>query len=297
MVSAPGISRPPEDIWAQFGHGLNHKDSAGHPHGNAMGVFNAIDAARLREKQPLSGWSASLSKRLFDAACVLLSLPVTLPLFLLVGIAVRFTSRGPVLFKQQRMGRSGQSFTIYKFRTMPVRRSSAARPVITTSANQRFTAVGPFLRRWKLDELPQLFNVLRGDMSLVGPRPKVPSHQANHLNCRPGITGRATVVFAREEVTLANIPVAQLDTYYHGVVLPLKQILDDDYMATATFASDLKLLVHSVFRRWEDLKLSDILPPSAVVAPAARTSTMRVEVPHPSSVLLVSQKAAASPRD
>lgn len=232
MVSAPGISRPPEDIWAQFGHGLNHKDSAGHPHGNAMGVFNAIDAARLREKQPLSGWSASLSKRLFDAACVLLSLPVTLPLFLLVGIAVRFTSRGPVLFKQQRMGRSGQSFTIYKFRTMPVRRSSAARPVITTSANQRFTAVGPFLRRWKLDELPQLFNVLKGQMSLVGPRPALPEEVAQfdqELLARhdvlPGMTGLWQVE-GRED--------ASFESY---------QRLDLHYVENWSLAFDLSLLV------------------------------------------------------
>lgn len=297
MVSVPGISRPPEDTWTPLGSGLNPRVTAGHPYETASGIFSTIDAAAHRDKRPLSKWSASRSKRLFDIGCVLLTLPITFPLFLLTGFAVRLTSRGPALFKQQRMGRNGQAFTIYKFRTMPVRRSSAARPVVTTAINQRFTPVGPFLRRWKLDELPQLFNVLLGDMSLVGPRPKVPSHQSTHLNCRPGITGRATVVFAREEVTLANIPLAQLDTYYHGVVLPLKQIFDDDYMATATFRTDLKLLVHSVFRRWEDLNLRDLLPSNVPMPPQARNSAIRLDLPHHSSVLLSSHNAAASPRD
>ena len=256
-------------------------------------VCTAIDSAAQRGARPLSKWSASIAKRLFDIGCVVLSVPVTLPIFLVAGVAVRVSSRGPVLFRQERMGCQGKTFTIYKFRTMPVHRKSASRPVVTTAINQRFTPVGPFLRRWKLDELPQLFNVLRGDMSLVGPRPKVPSHQATGLHCRPGITGRATVVFAREEVTLANIPLAQLDTYYHGVVLPLKQILDDDYMAKATFASDLKLIAQSVFRRWEDLKLSDLLP-SVPVPAGTRSSVVRLDVPHHSTVLLPSQNAMAS---
>ena len=297
MVSTPGISRPPKEIWASFGPGLNPKIPAAQNNPTTLGIFSTIEAAAHRDKRPLSRWSASFSKRLFDIGCVLFSLPITLPLFLLTGLAARCTSRGPVLFKQQRMGRNGETFTIYKFRTMPVRRSSAERPIVTTAINQRFTPVGSFLRRWKLDESPQLFNVIRGDMSLVGPRPKVPTHQSAQLNCRPGITGRATIVFAREEVTLANIPLAQLDTYYHGVILPLKQILDDDYMATATFRSDLKLLVYSVVRRWEDLQLSDLLPPSMPLPPAPRNSSIRVDVPHHSSVLLSSQKAVASPRD
>lgn len=297
MVSIPGISTPPDEMWAPPESGAKLRGPLRQPHATASGIFTTIDAAAHRDKRPLSKWSASLSKRLFDIGCVLLSLPITFTLFLLTGLAVRLTSRGPALFKQQRMGQNGQTFTIYKFRTMPVRRNSAARPVVTTSINQRFTPVGPFLRRWKLDELPQLFNVILGDMSLVGPRPKVPSHQSTHLNCRPGITGRATVVFAREEVTLANIPIAQLDTYYHGVVLPLKQILDDDYMATATFRSDLKLLVHSVFRRWEDLKLSDLLPPSMPLPAVTRNAVMRVDIPHHTSVLMASQKSAALPRD
>jgi lipopolysaccharide/colanic/teichoic acid biosynthesis glycosyltransferase len=293
MVSHPNLRTLQDDLEAPLGLDVDTKEACAEGPRARFEVCAVIDSAKKRVARPLSNWSASTSKRLFDIGCVVFSLPLTLPILVLAGFAVRVTSRGPVLFRQQRMGCHGKTFTIYKFRTMPVRRRSSSRPVVTTAINQRFTPVGPFLRRWKLDELPQLFNVLRGDMSLVGPRPKVPSHQATGLNCRPGITGRATVVFAREEVTLANIPLAQLDTYYHGVVLPLKQILDDDYMAKATFASDMKLIAQSVFRRWEDLKLSDLLP-SIPMPAGARSSVVRLDMPHHSTVLLPSQNAMAS---
>ena len=190
--------------------------------------------------------------------CVAGSLPISLPMLLAIGIAVRVTSRGPVLFRQKRMGRNGKEFTIFKFRTMPVHDCSSDRPAVTTNGNQEFTSVGPFLRRFKLDELPNLFNVLRGDMSLVGPRPKLPQHQPRRLHCRPGITGRATVVFAREEEALTRIPVEVLEVFYQSVILPLKQKLDNEYMANATFASDFKLLVISVLRSWSDHELSAI---------------------------------------
>jgi hypothetical protein len=95
-------------------------------------------------------------------------------------------------------------------------------------------------------------------MSLVGPRPKLPKHQAVYFQCRPGLTGGATIVFAREEVTLSNVPSCHLEHYYHSVVLPAKQRLDDDYMTRATFASDLRLILKSVFRHWDDVALTDI---------------------------------------
>jgi lipopolysaccharide/colanic/teichoic acid biosynthesis glycosyltransferase len=221
-------------------------------------TVRSIDQGLIRFSSPLSRWSRSTSKRMFDLASVLLTLPLAVPAFLIVGFTVRITSRGPVLFRQQRMGRHGGIFTILKFRTMPHRCSAPDRPAVTTSSNQRFTPVGPFLRRWKLDELPQLINVLLGDMSLVGPRPKLPKHQSAYLHCRPGLTGGATIVFAREEVALASVPSCHLETYYHSVVLPAKQQLDDEYMAKASFVSDLKLILRSVFRHWDEVALSDM---------------------------------------
>jgi lipopolysaccharide/colanic/teichoic acid biosynthesis glycosyltransferase len=213
--------------------------------------------------KPLSPWSRSALKRFFDCACVLVALPVLVPLILAIGAAVRVTSSGPVMFRQKRVGRNGQPFTILKFRTMIHVTDRAHRPV-TTSDNQQFTPVGPFLRRWKLDELPQLANVLLGHMSLVGPRPKLPEHVILDPPCRPGVTGMATIVFACEEATLARVPKDHLDAYYYAVVLPAKRQLDIEYMARATFLSDLKLLVNSVLHRWDDTALESSLLAAAL---------------------------------
>ena len=208
--------------------------------------------------EPLSPWTASAAKRLFDCASVLIALPLVLPVFLVVALAIRFTSPGPVLFLQKRIGRYGQCFTIFKFRTMS-HSPHGGRSEVTTVENQAFTPVGPFLRRFKLDELPQLLNVLLGDMSLVGPRPKLPAHQTVPLDCRPGITGAATIAFAQEEQFLAHLPIHDLDAYYHSVVLPAKIRLDAEYMSRATLFSDLKLIIDSASRRWDSSVMSHLL--------------------------------------
>lgn len=194
-------------------------------------------------------WSLSRQKRMFDVVSVLLTLPCLAPLFVGIAIAVRLTSSGPILFAQRRIGRKGQPFTILKFRTMQHAGHGIHRS-FTTADDQRFTSIGPFLRRWKLDELPQLLNVLRGDMSLVGPRPKLPEHQVANFAWRPGITGAATYAFACEEEFLATVPAHQLDLYYHRRILPAKHKLDTDYMRRASFRSDLQLLVDTMLRRW-----------------------------------------------
>ncbi len=206
----------------------------------------------------LSPWSRSRAKRIFDCVCVLSVLPLLIPILLLIGLAVRFTSSGPALFLQRRMGRHGQNFTILKFRTM-IHDADRAHHPVTTSGNQRFTPMGPFLRRWKLDELPQLLNVLAGHMSLVGPRPKLPIHAISDLPCRAGVTGAATVAFAREEEILDRVPRHRLEFFYHSVVLPAKHRLDAEYMAQATFLSDLRIIVDSVFRRWDNSTVEELL--------------------------------------
>lgn len=198
----------------------------------------------------LSSWAQSNAKRLFDIACVLLAMPLLVPVLLAIALAVRLTSFGPILFLQERVGLHGRTFTILKFRTM-VHAADKAHHAVTTVDNQRFTPIGPFLRRWKLDELPQLLNVLAGNMSLVGPRPKMQEHVHYNLPCRPGITGAATNAFAREEAILNELPKDHLDAYYHKIVLPAKRQLDVEYMTRATFGSDLKLIIDSVLRRWD----------------------------------------------
>lgn len=216
------------------------------------------DSSRFIFGKRLSSWSQSGAKRFFDCACVVSMLPILIPTFLIIGLAVRLTSAGPVLFLQKRMGRHGREFTILKFRTM-IHAARRMHQPVTTSGNQLFTPVGPFLRRWKLDEIPQLFNVLAGHMSLVGPRPKLAEHAISNVPCRAGITGAATIAFAREESILDRIPKSHLDSFYHSVVLPAKHRLDEEYMAKATFLSDLKLIVDSVLRRWDTEIIEDLL--------------------------------------
>jgi lipopolysaccharide/colanic/teichoic acid biosynthesis glycosyltransferase len=197
----------------------------------------------------VSTWSQSGLKRFFDVICVLLALPLLIPILIVVGLAVRFTSRGPVLFLQKRTGLHRRNFTILKFRTME-HLGNGSRNKVTTAGNQRFTPIGPFLRRWKLDELPQVLNVLIGDMTLVGPRPKLPEHQLGELKCRPGITGAATIAFAREEQILAHLPHHDVDEYYHSIILPAKLRLDREYTAQSTFLTDLELIMDTILRRW-----------------------------------------------
>ena len=219
--------------------------------------FRSPSSVFLIEKHP-SRWSTSRAKRVFDCVCVVSLLPVIVPSLLLIGLAVRLTSQGPVLFLQRRVGHQGRNFTILKFRTM-IHNSDQAHHPVTTSGNQLFTPVGPFLRRWKLDELPQLLNVLAGHMSLVGPRPKLPAHAIGRLPCRCGITGAATVAFAGEEEILDRVPKHHLEAFYHSAVLPAKHKLDAEYMAQATFWSDLAIIFDSVFRRWDTSTVEHLL--------------------------------------
>jgi hypothetical protein len=138
-------------------------------------------------------------------------------------------------------------------------KGGATSDAIRATDHYRFTPLGPFLRRWKLDELPQLINVLLGDMSLVGPRPSPPEREVTNLGCRPGLTGAATVAFASEVQILAALPNDHLDAYFHHVILPAKRRLDREYMARATFLSDLKLIIDSVFRRWNPSLMYELL--------------------------------------
>jgi lipopolysaccharide/colanic/teichoic acid biosynthesis glycosyltransferase len=235
--------------------------------------------------------------------CVLLALPVVLPLLLAIGAAVRLTSSGPILFLQERAGMKGRTFTIFKFRTMAHVSGKAHHPV-TTLDNQRFTSIGPWLRRLKLDELPQLTNVLLGHMSLVGPRPKIPEHLLCELPCRPGVTGAATIAFAEEAAILAGIPRERLDDFYRDVVLPAKRQMDAEYLAQATFFSDLGLLIKTALRRWNPTAaetfiaaaafefVSQHLPPR-MTAPSAPVVRMPMPIPAIASHMAAAEQASA----
>jgi len=180
---------------------------------------------------------------MFDCAVAALSLVALSPLMALVAIAVKLSSEGPILFRQTRMGRNGWKFEILKFRSM---RQSGQGPAVTKVGDSRLTSIGTFLRKTKLDELPQLVNVVRGDMSLVGPRPKLPHHQTYTLRVRPGVTGAASLAFRDEEFFLHHVPEHALDACQINLLMPLKRELDDEYSATASFLSDLGLLWRTV---------------------------------------------------
>ena len=191
-----------------------------------------------------------MAKRLFDLTIATLLLLALLPLLLLVALAVRLDSPGPVLFRQQRVGRHGRPFAIHKFRTMQVATTASAAnaPQVTVGLDPRITRIGRLLRHYRLDELPQLVDVLLGDMSLVGPRPEVPRYVAHYpahlkalvLSVRPGLTDPAALAHIDEAGELAAA--ANPERHYIDQILPRKLAMQAEYAARATLASDLALL-------------------------------------------------------
>lgn len=190
-------------------------------------------------------WSTSRGKRLFDVVLAVPALVLSLPILFVAATFIRCSSRGPILFRQQRAGLRQRPFTIFKLRTM-VDGSEHCGPSVTCKGDPRLTSVGRVLRKLKIDELPQLYNVIRGDMSMVGPRPKLPQHEQMQLFCRPGITGAATLVFAREEEMLLEIPETELEGYVIGNLNRRKAELDTTYARTATVRSDLIILMRTI---------------------------------------------------
>jgi lipopolysaccharide/colanic/teichoic acid biosynthesis glycosyltransferase len=194
-----------------------------------------------------SAWSISAAKRGIDFAVAAVALLLFWPLLLLAAALVRYKSPGPVIFRQKRVGRDGVLFTVFKFRTMAIAAQEDG-PSVTKWGDPRVTRFGGFLRKYKLDELPQLINVLRGDMSLVGPRPKLIHHEMiRNMPFRPGLTGAATLAFRSEEEMLQDIPDEELEAYTCRLINPLKAKIDWDYMREATLATDFDLLWRSAF--------------------------------------------------
>jgi lipopolysaccharide/colanic/teichoic acid biosynthesis glycosyltransferase len=169
---------------------------------------------------------------------------------LLLALLVRLSSPGPVLFQQQRVGRDGRLFWIYKFRSMRV---NATGPQVTGAADPRITPVGALLRRWKLDELPQLLNVVKGEMALVGPRPEVPRYVAHYtpeqrevLSVLPGITGITQNRFRHEEALLRDAD--DPESLYIQEILPAKLALDLGYVRSHSAWTDLRVLFATLGR-------------------------------------------------
>ena len=189
-----------------------------------------------------------LRKRAFDIVCAALGLLVLSPVLLLCALLVGLTSPGGVLFRQERVGKDGVPFTIYKFRSM---RKDNAGLKISTSSDSRITPVGRVLRKAKLDELPQLWNVLKGDMSFVGPRPEVREYtdlytpeQRQVLLVRPGITGLASIRY-RNENDLLSASTDPNRTYVEEV-MPAKLALDLEYIPRACVSYDVRLILETL---------------------------------------------------
>jgi lipopolysaccharide/colanic/teichoic acid biosynthesis glycosyltransferase len=184
----------------------------------------------------------------FDVICAAAGLILLSPLFVVIALAIKLSDKGPVFYLQPRVGKNGQEFSLIKFRSMV---NGADRDgMLTVTKDPRITSVGRFLRQYKLDELPQLINVLKGDMRLVGPRPELKRYvdmfQREYevlLENPPGITDPASLAYRHEEQSLQT---EYLDEYYLSRVLPQKLCLSLEYSRRRTFYSDLKIVFQTL---------------------------------------------------
>lgn len=189
-------------------------------------------------------------KRLFDFTAAFLGLIILAMPIGIIAIIIWVTDGRPILFTQQRVGKEGKLFQIKKFRTMYVRKEEDS--TVTVAGDRRITPIGRYLRRFKLDELPQLWNVMLGEMSFVGPRPDVPGYadklqgeERKLLLLRPGITGPATLAYRNEEEILANV--SDPIQYNNEVIYPDKVRRNLEYLEKASFWQDLAYIYQTVF--------------------------------------------------
>lgn len=190
-------------------------------------------------------------KRMFDFCFAILGLVILSPIFFIVCIAIKVNDKGPIFFLQSRVGKNGKLFVLYKFRSMQVRK--AAKDGIFEPGNiSRITKIGNILRKYKIDELPQLYNVLKGDMSLVGPRPEVKkwtliySERWQHiLKVKPGITDNASIEFRNEEKILTES--SNPEKTYAEIILPKKLDLYETYVNNHSIYRDIKLILKTFY--------------------------------------------------
>jgi lipopolysaccharide/colanic/teichoic acid biosynthesis glycosyltransferase len=203
----------------------------------------SLDTQTSTEDFSKAGWERTL----LDCSVSLIALLILSPVLLSIAAAVLLETGRPILFTQSRVGRGGKLFRLFKFRTM---RAGKSGPSITSRGDSRVTRVGRFLRKFKLDELPQLWNVVRGEMSLVGPRPEVPEFvDVNNpvwlsvLQARPGITDPASIAYRHEEELLAKA--ADPIRYYRETVLPSKLALNVAYLRDRSLWQDLQVIART----------------------------------------------------
>lgn len=191
-------------------------------------------------------------KRLFDIICATTGLILLSPFLCLLGLLIRLESKGPVFYKQKRVGRYNIDFLLYKFRTMYL--DADKKGLLTVGMRDpRITRIGYYLRKYKLDELPQLINVWLGDMSLVGPRPEVRKYvdlyneeQLQVLQVRPGITDPASITYFEENEVLAKSE--HPEQTYIEQIMPHKLMLNHSYIEKASLVYDLKIIFQTIFK-------------------------------------------------
>ncbi len=191
-----------------------------------------------------------LLKRLFDVVLVIATLPLSLPLMGLIALWIMLDGSGSIIHSQVRTGRGGREFLMHKFRTLKSGIEGGA--TVAPEGDPRISRPGSFLRKWRLDELPQLFDVLAGEMSLVGPRPELPQHlneipagvRKKVYSVRPGVTGPSAIAFLAEDEYLATVsdPV----NVYCRILLPEKLRLELEYVESWSFVTDLRLIVQTL---------------------------------------------------
>ncbi|WP_270565482.1 sugar transferase [Clostridium beijerinckii] len=191
-------------------------------------------------------------KRIFDLICSTLGLIVLSPIFIVIAIRIKTDSDGPVFFKQIRIGEKNKEFEILKFRTMVVDAEKLGRQ-ITVGNDNRITKIGAFLRKYKLDELPQLINVFKGDMSLVGPRPEVPRYvnmyneeQRRVLEVKPGITDLASIRYRDENDLLGEAE--NPDDFYINTIMPDKLALNLEYINKNNIFLDIYIILKTIVK-------------------------------------------------
>ena len=261
------------DDWLTGGKGKRTSYSESHASSVSRSICHPIAEMPQRHSDMRRCWSLSLSKRIVDIAVSILALAVSAVPMLLIAILIRLSSKGRATFVQHRVGMKGRHFPMYKFRSMTACEGKGRGPNLTRDGDVRITGLGRWLRKFKLDELPQFYNVFRGDMSLVGPRPKLPQYaEKASLQFRPGLTGAATLAFRCEEEILKQVHPDHLDSFYLHSIKPLKERIDVRYMRTATLWSDLGLIFET-FRvafvparipgSFKNLGYSNVLMPEA----------------------------------
>jgi lipopolysaccharide/colanic/teichoic acid biosynthesis glycosyltransferase len=188
-------------------------------------------------------------KRLFDLIVACIGLILLAPVLLVVGLLIKLDSPGPVFYRGERIGKDGVPFKIYKLRTM-VANADRMGSALTHGQDPRITRLGRILRKWKIDEFPQLLNLLQGEMSVVGPRPESPGYvkhytteQRQVLQVRPGITGLTQVRFRHEETLLQRC--ANLEEDYIGKIMPQKLALDLEYIEGQSLLLDVNLIIQT----------------------------------------------------